>query len=274
MPPPRRLAQVQSHTSASANSSSTSSEQQSAMCASLYQREPPSDGAPLLTAEGMLAEPTGLAVLASGALAVTDCTTQTLYLIDPLADTILARTTDCDFDRPYSLIAVPAEVSATVVVEEYDPHWAERFALIQGNALRALEGVTERVEHVGSTSVPGLAAKPIIDIDAIIADEGQVQAAVAALAPLGYAHQGENGIPGRHAFQYTGPPDGGGNRNFYVCFDGNDALLNHMMLRDYLRSRPEATAEYRSLHHDTFHQSSSRFIEIGLRLAEKSHNTS
>ena len=258
MPPERRLVQVQSHAAAaggpgphSSSINGTSGSAQLSAWTSLYQRaaeQRPADSSPIILAGGgTLAEPTGLAVLASGALAVTDCTTQTLYLIDPLTDSVLATTAGCGFDRPYSVIAVPAECTATVCVEEHDPQWAQRFALIQRNALEALEGVTTRVEHVGSTSVPGLAAKPIIDIDAIIVDEGQVQAAVEALAPLGYAHRGENGIPGRHSFNYSGPPDGGGKRNFYVCFDGNDSLLNHLMLRDHLRAHPEATAEYSTL---------------------------
>ena len=202
-----------------------------------------------------MAEPTGVAVLASGMLVVSDCTAQKLFQIDPATGAVVAATGSgatagerlAEFDRPYDVIAVPAVHTATVRVEAYDPDWTRRFGCIQQRALAALQGITTRIEHVGSTSVPGLAAKPTIDVDVIIADESLLPAAVAALLPLGYAHKGEQGIAGRHAFRYSGPTDGGGKRNFYVCIDGADALKNHLVLRDYLRGHPEAAVEYSSL---------------------------
>ena len=252
MPAGQRLAQMQRHVvgvgvvagdaSSTCTACSTSAEQK---WLPLYQRAATTAGYTTVSMDpGSLVEPTGLAVLADGTLAVTDCSTNRLYLVDPLTGSTIVQSSDCDFDRPYSVIAVPTAVTATVVVEQYDPHWAERFRRIQRSAVAALEGVTTRVEHVGSTSVPGLAAKPIIDVDAVVANASQVQEAIAALRPLGYEHQGEKGIAGRHAFRYAGPSDGGGQRNFYVCLDGSDSLLNHVALRDYLRSHPSAAAEY------------------------------
>lgn len=194
---------------------------------------------------GELAEPTGLAVLDVGALVVTDCTTNRTYLFDPLIDEPSAvHSRDYDLNRPYSVIAVPTAVTSTVNVEPYDPHWPARFSHIKRNAMAALKGVTTRIEHVGSTSVSGLAAKPVIDVDVVVATTSELKAAIDALRPLGYVHRGELGIAGRHAFKYMGPPDGGGKRNFYVCLQGSDSLLNHLILRDYLRSHPEAAAEY------------------------------
>eukprot|EP01043_Picozoa_sp_COSAG02_P005521 COSAG02_NODE_150_length_33596_cov_61.953966_17_plen_375_part_00 len=211
----------------------------------LYQRIETAGKTTATVGAGELAEPTGLAVLAAGTLAVTDCTTNRTYLFDPLIDEPLAtQSSDCDLNRPYSVIAVPKVVTATVNVEPYDPHWAKRFSHIKHSALAALKGVATRIEHVGSTSVPKLAAKPVIDVDVVVASTSELQAAIDALRPLGYAHRGELGIAGRHAFQYMGPPDGGGKRNLYVCLEASDSLLNHLMLRDYLRSHPEAVAEY------------------------------
>ena len=135
-----------------------------------------------------------------------------------------------------------------MVVEDWQPEWARRFDRIQGHLLPALAGVTARVEHVGSTSVPGLAAKPIIDVDIVIPSEAQLAAAIEALAALGYTHEGEKGIAGRHAFEYSGrPDDSGGRRNLYVCIEGAESLRNHLLLRDHLRSHPEAVAEYAAL---------------------------
>jgi GrpB-like predicted nucleotidyltransferase (UPF0157 family) len=201
---------------------------------------------------------------------------------DPHARILPIPPTDDDDDESGDHSAAAA---ATVRVEAHDPDWARRFGCIRERALTALQGITTRIEHVGSTSVPGLAAKPIIDMDAIIADESLLPTAVAALRPLGYAHRGELGIDGRHAFRYSGPTDGartpfwryfisnakrssfaetgsghtgttlkndsgsagGGERNFYVCIDGADALKNHLVLRDHLRGHPEAVAEYSNL---------------------------
>jgi GrpB-like predicted nucleotidyltransferase (UPF0157 family) len=56
------------------------------------------------------------------------------------------------------------------------------------------------IEHIGSTAVPGLAAKPIIDIDVVVADEADVAEAIAMLAAAGYPHKGDAGVPGREAF--------------------------------------------------------------------------
>ena len=121
----------------------------------LYERIDTAGRTTATVGAGELVEPTGLAALAVGALVVTDCTTNRLYLIDPLADGHLVVHSEYEFARPYSVIAVPAAVTGTVNVEPWDPHWAERFAHIQRNALVALKGVTTRIEHVGSTSAPG-----------------------------------------------------------------------------------------------------------------------
>ena len=107
----------------------------------------------------------------------------------------------------------------------------------------ALVALDARIEHVGSTSVPGLAAKPIIDADVIVT-AADVPAAIAAIETLGYAHRGELGIQGRHAFIR---PDGGFAHNLYVCEDGCEALTNHLVLRDHLRAHPADAATYGAL---------------------------
>jgi GrpB-like predicted nucleotidyltransferase (UPF0157 family) len=88
-----------------------------------------------------------------------------------------------------------------VEVVSYDPIWPEQFAAVRDQLLAELEGVPVRsIEHVGSTSVPGLAAKPRLDVDIVI-DADRVPAATAALEAAGYSPLGELGVTDRHAFR-------------------------------------------------------------------------
>lgn len=132
-----------------------------------------------------------------------------------------------------------------VVVVAYDPAWPAAFEAIRARIAPALAGIAGSIEHVGSTSAPGLAAKPIIDIDVVVPDSAAaVAAAVAALATLGYEHRGDLGIVGREAFRAPAGPIA---HPLYVCREGSLALRNHLALRDYLRVHPAAVTEYGSL---------------------------
>jgi GrpB-like predicted nucleotidyltransferase (UPF0157 family) len=97
---------------------------------------------------------------------------------------------------------------------------------------------------VGSTSVPGLAAKPIIDISVVVREKLDVPAAISRLATLGYVHRGNLGIDGREAFD---SPEGLPIHNLYLCPHNSPALANHLAVRDYLRTHPEAATEYGEL---------------------------
>ena len=133
-----------------------------------------------------------------------------------------------------------------VEVVEYDPAWPRLFEELAAPVRDALGDLALAVEHVGSTSVPGLAAKPIIDIDVVIASPEQLPEVAERLAPLGYTHLGDLGLPGREAF---GREDGAARpqRHLYVCYDGAPPLVQHLLLRDYLRAHPGAAARYGSL---------------------------
>lgn len=96
------------------------------------------------------------------------------------------------------------------------------------------------VEHVGSTSVPGLAAKPVLDIDVIVSP-AETAAAVAALASVGYVHRGDLGVRGREAFH---APDGAPRRHVYVCEAGTTNVRNHLAVRDVLRARDDLREAY------------------------------
>jgi GrpB-like predicted nucleotidyltransferase (UPF0157 family) len=135
--------------------------------------------------------------------------------------------------------------------------------------------------------VPGLAAKPIIDLDVIVRDADSVREAIARLASLGYTHQGDLGIPGREAFRRADedvPRDGSGRRwprhNLYVCAAGAEPLLRHLCFRDWLRVHPDDAAAYAALKNglaerfrddrEAYTDAKSPFIQEILRKAQRS----
>jgi GrpB-like predicted nucleotidyltransferase (UPF0157 family) len=129
-----------------------------------------------------------------------------------------------------------------ILVADHDPTWAATFERIRADLVRALEAAGASylsIEHVGSTSVPGLAAKPIIDVDIVVrADD--VESATAAIVRAGYEPLGTLGVEDRWAFREPDRP----RRNVYVTIDGCLALRNHLAVRDTLRRDPELAAEY------------------------------
>ncbi|GAA0936914.1 GrpB family protein [Kribbella koreensis] len=134
---------------------------------------------------------------------------------------------------------------APAEVVPYDERWPDWFDQIQVVLEGLLDGLSYEIEHVGSTAVPGLAAKPIIDIDVVVPSPDEVPAAVAALVSGGYEHQGDLGIAGREAFGL--PAEVARYHHLYVVVDGNKAHRDHVMLRDRLRVDPEALARYAAL---------------------------
>src|SRR5258705_94034 len=99
------------------------------------------------------------------------------------------------------------------------------------------------IEHIGSTTVPGLAAKPVIDCD-IVVREGNVPAASQVLADLGFTPLGELGVPLRWAFKEPARLEG---TNTYVIVDGCLSLRNHLALRDVLRADKGLRDEYAAI---------------------------
>jgi GrpB-like predicted nucleotidyltransferase (UPF0157 family) len=140
-----------------------------------------------------------------------------------------------------------------IVVEPYSETWEQAFLDIKAEIADALGALVIRIEHVGSTSVRGLSAKPIIDLDVVIQDRSSLSAAIAALERIGYRHEGDLGIPGREAFAYDGK-EHLMEHHLYVCPEDSAELRRHVAFRDYLRMHPEAVRAY------------SRIKEEGARL--------
>ncbi len=128
-----------------------------------------------------------------------------------------------------------------IEVVAYDPRWPAWYAELELRYRMALRQVPVlAIEHVGSTSVPGLAAKPIIDVD-IVVERGDVADASAALEALGYVPLGELGIPDRWAFRAPAERIA---TNTYVTVAGCLSLRNHLAVRDTLRAHAPLRDEY------------------------------
>jgi GrpB-like predicted nucleotidyltransferase (UPF0157 family) len=134
-------------------------------------------------------------------------------------------------------------LSGVIAVVEYDPAWPDRFEQLRreyAGALAAAGVPVLAIEHVGSTAVPGLAAKPVIDCDIVVARR-DVDAASQALTGLGFTPEGDLGVPLRWAFR---PPARLGRTNTYVVAAGALSLRNHLAVRDVLRARPDLREQY------------------------------
>ena len=130
-----------------------------------------------------------------------------------------------------------------VVVLPYREEWKADFEKISRELRAALKDLAIEIEHVGSTSVEGLSAKPCIDIDVVIEDYSVFDAVVDRLASIGYIHEGDLGIKGREAFKYSDKPHLE-SHHLYVCPQDSEELRRHVAFRDFLRNNPDAAAKY------------------------------
>ena len=133
--------------------------------------------------------------------------------------------------------------TAKVIVLPYNENWKADFEKIKAEVENAIGNLIISVEHVGSTSVVGLSAKPCIDIDVVIKDYSVFDAVVSSLAEIGYIHEGDLGIKDRHAFRYTDKPHLQ-THHLYVCPQNSAELHRHITFRDFLRSNPDAVEKY------------------------------
>jgi GrpB-like predicted nucleotidyltransferase (UPF0157 family) len=135
-------------------------------------------------------------------------------------------------------------VHVPAMVVAYDPRWPGLFGQLRDRVDAALAGVAHVTEHVGSTAVPGLDAKPVIDLDVVVPDDAAVHAAIRALTARGWQHQGNLGITGREAFL---PPVDAVYHHLYAVVAGSQPHRDHIDLRDFLRTHPVQAARYSSL---------------------------
>jgi GrpB-like predicted nucleotidyltransferase (UPF0157 family) len=141
-----------------------------------------------------------------------------------------------------------------IAVVDYDAEWPELFDRLAEPVRRAVADLSAEVEHIGSTAVPGLAAKPVIDIDVVVRTRDDVPTAIERLRSLGYVYQGDKGISGREAFLW---PTGAPPHHLYVVVAGTQPHADHVRFRDHLRTHPKVAREYALLKNEL----ASRYAE-------------
>ncbi|GGA36320.1 GrpB family protein [Psychrobacillus lasiicapitis] len=131
-----------------------------------------------------------------------------------------------------------------VVVEAYSADWKNRFEE-EAVVLRTIFGnEIQWIHHIGSTSIDGLSAKPIIDMMPIVGDISKIDSFNNAMIAIGYEPKGENGLTGRRYFQ-----KGGNDRTHHVHIyeAGNLGIERHLAFRDYLNTHPHVKKKYGDL---------------------------
>lgn len=137
-----------------------------------------------------------------------------------------------------------AAVANAIIVVDYDPNWPSVYESLRKRIADVLADLTAAIEHVGSTAVPNLAAKPIIDIDVLLKSEEMMPAAIKRLASIGYIHLGNLGIADREAFcAPTGDPP----HHLHVCPPRSAEFRRHLAFRNYLRTHPADAKIYGDL---------------------------
>jgi len=137
-------------------------------------------------------------------------------------------------------------MSNPVIIADYDPDWPQRYEAERGRILAAIAPWVAQIEHIGSTSVPGLGAKPIIDIMVAVRSLDDAAHCIEPLRALGYQYhpEFEDTLPERRYFN-RGPSDDHYHLHM-VELDGG-FWQRHLLFRDYLRAHPEAAQEYERL---------------------------
>lgn len=131
-------------------------------------------------------------------------------------------------------------VDESIHLEEYDERWTELFRQEREAIQRELGEDAADIEHFGSTAVPGLAAKPIVDLLIGVHDFTSADRIVAKLRLLGYEYLGEAGVPGRLYLRKRGTSD----FNAHIVLHGGDHWTNNLVIRDYLRADARERERY------------------------------
>lgn len=171
-------------------------------------------------------------------------------------------------------------MSEPIIIVEYDPRWPEQFERLRSRIASALGPLAAAIEHVGSTAVPGLAAKPIIDLDVLLDSAASLSEAITRLGTLGYQHRGDLGVPGREAFR---SPSNDSPHHLYVHGPGSREFRRHVAFRDYLRANREDARAYECLKRtlarqfrddrEAYNLAKTDFVEAILRRADATEHS-
>ena len=137
---------------------------------------------------------------------------------------------------------MPAPIAVRLV--PHDPRWSSAAQTETARLLAAIGPLLETVDHIGSTSIPGIAAKPVLDLLGIVTDLATFDGAQPAIEALGYSWHGEYGLPGRRYCKLDDPNTGGRCVQLHCYKRGDPAIRRHIAFRDHLRANPELARDY------------------------------
>jgi GrpB-like predicted nucleotidyltransferase (UPF0157 family) len=139
-----------------------------------------------------------------------------------------------------------------MLIQKYNPNWIKDFNDIKKVITEALINLHVPIEHVGSTSIPNLAGKAIIDIDIVFDAPKDFEAIKKGLEKIGYYHNGNQGIPNREVFKRAQTDAkheilDAITHHLYVCPSDSAQLQRHILFRDYLIAHEVARIEYQNI---------------------------
>jgi len=141
-----------------------------------------------------------------------------------------------------------------MLIEKYTSDWIKNFAYLKLEIDKNLRGLKYCIEHVGSTSVPNLDSKPIIDIDIIYENESEFDKIKYGLIKIGYSHRGNQGIEKREVFKRSDESKNeildGITHHLYVCPKNSEPLERHILSRNFLRKNNWARLEYQEMKYE------------------------
>ena len=129
----------------------------------------------------------------------------------------------------------------------HDPQWAEQADREATRILATVWPAIIEMHHVGSTSIPGIAAKPIIDLVGVSPNLDTLEAARPKIEELGYAWHGEYGVEGRRFCTLSDPESGLRQFHLHCYAAGDHSIRRHLAFRDYLRARPAVAEAYQQM---------------------------
>jgi GrpB-like predicted nucleotidyltransferase (UPF0157 family) len=168
-----------------------------------------------------------------------------------------------------------------MLIQKYNPNWIKDFNDIKNVITEALINLNVQIEHVGSTSIPNLAAKPIIDIDIVFETPKEFEVIKSGLEKIGYYHNGNQGILNRDVFKRIKTDAkheilDSTAHHLYVCPSDSAELQRHILFRDYLKSNEDARIQYQSLKYalaEEANQDRKKYAELKEMKASEFINT-
>ena len=157
-----------------------------------------------------------------------------------------------------------------MLIQAYQNSWVKDFNDISKVIHEALIGLKVSIEHIGSTAIPNLAAKPIIDIDVVYDKNSDIDIIKRRLENIGYYHNGNQGIPNRDVFKRLKMSDKHAVldvivHHLYVCSKDSEELQKHILFRDYLIAHEKARIQYQNLKFaiaEEAHQDRKKYAEL------------